>query len=586
MPDLKARTWNVDPENLSNLRCNPSTNQHGSAKGQPILRIPAPCVKGTTTAVFALLFFLTILCRPAHAHYTSTSNQPNLQANIRDTLIVGGDQEYPPYEFLDEAGNPQGYNVDLTRAIAAELGLEVEIRLGPWSEVRKALESGEIDAVHGMFYSRERDRTFDFSQAHTIIRHVAVVRDDAGDPPADVEELRGQHLVVMRGDIMHEFVLEQRLTERLTVVDTQKEALRAVLKGRSDCALVAKLPALYWINEHEWNDLVVGRFSFLSPAYCYAVASGRESLLQNFGEGLKILEESGAYREIYSKWLGVYEEPSFDLFTALRYSAVVIIPLLVILLLVLLWSRTLSRVVRQRTAELEESRAFFQAALEQSRAGIAIADMPDGKLRFVNQTGLMIRGKTAAEVVNDVDIEKYVESWQILYMDGTPYNPSDVPLARAVLYGETCSEEFIVRRDSDEDRVVLANAGPIHNAKGERIAGIVVFTDITDRKRMEEELRNQRIELTQIFEAFPDSLVYTDTERRITRVNSAFVKEFGFQPGEVIGKQTKVFYARSDDFVRQGKTRYNLQAVKNYNLYEIEYRRKNGETFPAETLGT
>ena len=137
---------------------------------------------------------------------------------------------------------------------------------------------------------------------------------------------------------------------------------------------------------------------------------------------------------------------------------------------------------------IKENEAMLQAAMDNSQAGIAIAEVPSGELKYVNEAGLMIRGKNYDEIAKDIDIDKYVSSWQILYSDGTPYKPEDVPLARAVLNGETVREEFIIRRANDEDRYVLAHAAPINNDKGERIAAIVVFQDITENKQTEENL--------------------------------------------------------------------------------------------------
>ena len=144
---------------------------------------------------------------------------------------------------------------------------------------------------------------------------------------------------------------------------------------------------------------------------------------------------------------------------------------------------------------LRESKALFQAAMDQSQAGIAIADAPDGKLRYVNNSGLGIRGKAKEEIVDGIGIDQYVASWQILHFDGTPYKDDEVPLARAIMYGEVCSKEFIVRRPEEEDRIVLANAAPIFDDKGEVFAGIVVFLDITDRKQAEEALQESEEKL-------------------------------------------------------------------------------------------
>lgn len=187
----------------------------------------------------------------------------------RTRIIVGGDNDYPPYEYLDEFGQPAGYNVDLTRAIAKQLGIEVEIRLGPWGAIRKGLEEGDIDIVQGMFYSQERETLYDFSPAHSVVNHVAVARSGTAMPNR-LADLTGRSIVVMDGDIMHDLVLKQGHGERLAAVKSQEEALRLVAEGEFDLALVAKLPALYWKRKYRWDNLQVADRSFLSPDYCYA----------------------------------------------------------------------------------------------------------------------------------------------------------------------------------------------------------------------------------------------------------------------------------------------------------------------------
>ena len=138
-------------------------------------------------------------------------------------------------------------------------------------------------------------------------------------------------------------------------------------------------------------------------------------------------------------------------------------------------------------AELRETKAILQAALDQSPVGIAIADAPSGILRYVNNAGLLIRGGNPEPIANDVGVNEYVASWQLLDFDGRSLRTDEVPLARAVMFGETNKREFIIRRADNEDHIVLANAAPIRNEQGDITAGIVVFTDITERKRLEDE---------------------------------------------------------------------------------------------------
>ncbi len=161
---------------------------------------------------------------------------------------------------------------------------------------------------------------------------------------------------------------------------------------------------------------------------------------------------------------------------------------------------------------LSESEAFLHAAFNNSQAGIAIADAPDGKLRYVNKAGLLIRNKAEEDIVENIDINQYVSSWNILHLDGTPYKDDEVPLARAVLYGETCAEEFMIRRDNNEDRVVLAKAAPIKDANEKIIAGIVVFLDITEQKQNEKNIKRQNEIMEALLAVLPVGVFMVDAD--------------------------------------------------------------------------
>jgi hypothetical protein len=99
--------------------------------------------------------------------------------------------------------------------------------------------------------------------------------------------------------------------------------------------------------------------------------------------------------------------------------------------------------------------------------------------------------------VAGIDIDKYVASWNLLDLDGTPLAIEEVPLARALSRGEEYSREFIIRRTDSEDRIVWGNAAPILGPTGEIKAAIVVFLDVTERKLVEESLKRTSEALNQ-----------------------------------------------------------------------------------------
>ena len=173
---------------------------------------------------------------------------------------------------------------------------------------------------------------------------------------------------------------------------------------------------------------------------------------------------------------------------------------------------------------LRETQAILKAALDNSQVGIAIADAPSGMLRYVNDAGLLMRGSDRQSVVNGIGIDQYVASWQLMDFDGRPLNSDEVPLARAVLFGETCSREFIIRRTQEDDRIVVANAAPIRDEKGKVVAGIVVFTDITGRKQAEDALKENKEKLERLFDLLPVGVSVLDHKRKIVKTNLALEK--------------------------------------------------------------
>ena len=282
------------------------------------------------------------------------------------TVIVGGNRAYPPYEFLDGNGRPAGYNVDLTRAIADVMGMKVEFRFDAWSKLRSSLTEGKIDILQGISFSEERTRSIDFSPPHTIVHHAIFAR--RGTPVvSSLEGLRGKKVVVFRNGIMHDSLLSLGLGADLILTDSPADALRLLAAGRCDYAAVASLPGMYLINELHLSNLVPVAKNVAAEKYCYAVNKGNAELLTRFSEGLAILQQTGQYQAIYDKWLGVQEQPRVTRERAMKYGALMLLPLLCILVATGVWSRTLQHRVAERTEELAQEVAERNRALEELR---------------------------------------------------------------------------------------------------------------------------------------------------------------------------------------------------------------------------
>lgn len=295
-------------------------------------------------AVLLLLFLATA---PAVVRADPPAHEPP-----RQTVVIGGDIHYPPYEFLDENGEPSGFNVELSRAVAKAAGLDIKIRLGLWKSMRQDMENGDIDVLQGMSYSLERAKTLSFSAPYTTVAYSIFARDDSPSA-ASLHDLRGKAVLVEEGGAMYDFLSHSSPGIILIPTYNHENALRRLAAGHADFALVAEAAGRYMARKFGLDVHPVSTPISLEQ-YCYAARKDKAEVLAKLSKGLETLKTSGEYRKLSDKWLTFPERDQIPWRSALKYGAMLLAPLLAILIGSLVWSRMLRREVAARTAELKE----------------------------------------------------------------------------------------------------------------------------------------------------------------------------------------------------------------------------------------
>ncbi|MCX8030246.1 MAG: transporter substrate-binding domain-containing protein [Thermodesulfovibrionales bacterium] len=264
-------------------------------------------------------------------------------------IVVGGNSAYPPYEFINKNGEPDGFVVELTKAIAAEQGFEIIINLGDsWSDMRRALENGEVDILQGISYSQEREKILDFSPPHSFVSH-SIFGHYNSPPVHSLEELKGKDVILLGRGIMHDYFIQANIGANIIPAKTLWDAVNLLSTGLHDYAVLATKPALYLISTHELNDIKIITKDIETKKYCYAVMKGNREILNLFNEGFAKLKASGKYKILHDKWLAKPELPLW----LTRYATFTLIILASGLAFSLVWSHSLKRLVKIKTHALE-----------------------------------------------------------------------------------------------------------------------------------------------------------------------------------------------------------------------------------------
>ncbi|MBI5548513.1 MAG: GAF domain-containing sensor histidine kinase [Deltaproteobacteria bacterium] len=129
---------------------------------------------------------------------------------------------------------------------------------------------------------------------------------------------------------------------------------------------------------------------------------------------------------------------------------------------------------------LEQVNPLLRAVLDQMPAGFILAQAPSGRILLVNRAAYQISGRRLGETG-----ERFApDDPQSLV--GALLSRAEMPLSRAIANGEAViGEEMRLRRGDDSWGLISVNAAPVRNERGDIVAGVAVFEDLTERRLLE-----------------------------------------------------------------------------------------------------
>lgn len=225
----------------------------------------------------------------------------------RGHLLWGGDaEEGAPFIFADpkSPGALIGFEVEIVRAIAAELGVKDKFVQKEWDGLIPALKRGEFDlAVNGIAITRSRMEEAAFSRAYYVCTKQIVVRKGE-DRIGDLKDLSGKRVGTLSGTVAQS-MLEEMEKVNMRIYSRVVDPYEDLALGRLDAVLLEYPIAVYYARPDP-------RLKFAGPPvgevyYGIAVRKEDKVLKEEVDGAIDRLLRKGEMKRIYDKW-GLWNE--------------------------------------------------------------------------------------------------------------------------------------------------------------------------------------------------------------------------------------------------------------------------------------
>ena len=242
----------------------------------------------------------------ADAAEADTTEEAAVSEAVADgVLTVGTNAEFPPFEYVGDDGEADGFDIALIKAVGEKMGVEVQVENMEFASLVSSIGNKIDIAIAGMTVNEERKQTVDFSEPYyDAVQYVLLPE---GSDIATEDDLVGKTIGVQlgtTGDIIATDI------EGTTVSSYNKgvDAVNDLVNGRVDCVIIDKNPALVFADKFKDNGIVAvdgAQFNFELEQYAIAVPKGDTALADALNKAIEELKADGTFDELVKTYIEV-----------------------------------------------------------------------------------------------------------------------------------------------------------------------------------------------------------------------------------------------------------------------------------------
>lgn len=261
---------------------------------------------GKVVAVMMAAVMLLSGCGSSTGGTTGTSTENGTSSGLPSKVVVGTNAEFPPFEYMDNNGQPDGFDMALIKEVGKRAGFEVEIKNMDFDALLMSMSTGGVDMViAGMTADEERKKQVDFSDGYFQSGQVMIVNKDNNEIKT-FDDLSGKKVAVQQGttgDLSVTEGDEKCVVKGVEVKRMNKgaDAVVDLMNGGVDAVVIDALPAEQFVKAHP-DELKVVVDEAVVEEYAIAMPKGQDELKKAVNQALAEIKADGTLDQLAEEY--------------------------------------------------------------------------------------------------------------------------------------------------------------------------------------------------------------------------------------------------------------------------------------------
>lgn len=496
-------------------------------------------------------------------------------------IMIAYDAFFPPYSYYSKKGEMIGLSVDIVNLLGKKTGIDFTVYpKGEWDDLYESAKRKEVDVIATLVNRPDRNEWFNFTKNYIRMSTVFFVRNDNSSIKTP-DDITGKKVALVTGYASSDELLKKFPGIIPVYSETILDALIAVSVGKADVSLATIGETSYYSAEHGITNLkAVAVYSHVASEQAIGVRKDWPELASILDKGLTAITVD-EMDKLQHKWISINQsdllqelaqqekklieakkESEANYWRKIKYSAAFFIPLLMLVILIISWNRTLKRKVIERTKELTASQKIIDEFFEHSPIYVYFKDKNLRSLKLSRNFEQMI-GRPLDELLNKTMDELF---------------PSE--LAKKMIEDDKKilkEGKLVIVEEELNSKNYLTYKFPIFiNGKPEYLAGYTI--DITERKDAQNKIKVSEEKYRKMFDNASVGIAVVGLDKKFISCNTTFCTFTGYSENELIGKTIADITHPDDIEIGMKEMKMIIEGKLSSYITQKRYVRKGGMT--------